>query len=310
MKKQASLLKDFKKKITETPHFEMENPSFDPIQDEYSYIVAKLNLSENDLPKTVLAADFSTKDNECLLKDFDKGLFLGYKRSFNRKRCENCDILSKKIETLEKDLEKIKNVKDIYENKKSYSVKYDFVNYKTGEYYKESTDLLCWWCCHSFKTVPIGLPDKLIDQTFYMYGCFCSLNCVLSYNVDLGDYKVYSRTTLLNVIKQEIYGSDNCYSIQMAPPRHALKAFGGYLSIEDFRNNFYFFKKQYNVIKQPIYKTISINIEEEAEDDSLTKKIKMIRVVNSYTLQRTKPLLRSKNELNSIIEDSGQTGQL
>ena len=52
------------------------------------------------------------------------------------------------------------------------------------------TDICCWWCCHKCD-VPLSLPEKLYDDTFHVFGCFCSFNCAAAYNVNLNDYKIW-----------------------------------------------------------------------------------------------------------------------
>ena len=52
----------------------------------------------------------------------------------------------------------------------------------------ESTNIHCWWCCHKFDNPPCQLPEKYYEKKYHVFGCFCSYNCALSYNLDLDDY--------------------------------------------------------------------------------------------------------------------------
>ncbi len=110
----------------------------------------------------------------------------------------------------------------------------------------EKTDIKCWWCCHNFETVPLGIPMKFYNDNFYLKGCFCSFNCILAYvNDNSTKYKydiIYPnikslRFKLTNKILNEV--------LNQAPPRESLKIFGGELSIEQFRSasNDYIFRR-------------------------------------------------------------------
>ena len=46
-----------------------------------------------------------------------------------------------------------------------------------------NTDIYCFWCKHSFNSIPIGCPLSY-DNTNDIYitdGLFCSFNCTLAY---------------------------------------------------------------------------------------------------------------------------------
>lgn len=112
------------------------------------------------------------------------------------------------------------------------------------------TDVVCWWCTHNFETLPCFLPDKFIDGTFYVIGCFCSFNCAVSYNFNLNDYKTWERYSLINKMYNMIYKKNDI--IHMAPPRETLKKFGGILSIEEFRSNASTCIKEFRLVFPPM----------------------------------------------------------
>lgn len=137
-----------------------------------------------------------------------------------------------------------------------------------------STDICCWWCCHNFETVPIGIPINYNLKTlkFTVKGIFCTFGCMKSYN---NLHKIstkalikflYSKLTgclnvpnkqeykehLEKILDPSIFGDNQEYkdnyidglvqvssdTIQEAPPQSALKMFGGQLTITEFRNSF------------------------------------------------------------------------
>ena len=41
------------------------------------------------------------------------------------------------------------------------------------------TSIYCWWCCHPFSGPPCALPCDYKNDTFKVFGIFCSLNVLL-----------------------------------------------------------------------------------------------------------------------------------
>ena len=103
----------------------------------------------------------------------------------------------------------------------------------------DKTDICCWWCCHKFDNTSCTLPTKYdsLRKRFTFVGVFCSWNCTKAYNFDKCDCLVGQRSGLITLLVQQMYGITRAINIKAAPPRQALKMFGGYLSINEFRNN-------------------------------------------------------------------------
>ena len=160
----------------------------------------------------------------------------------------------------------------------------DFIQ---NESWLHSTNICCWWCCHTFDTVPIGIPIKynLKTNNFIVNGIFCTFGCMIAYNnvnklssivlikflyskltgccnvSNKPQYKEYLETTL----DLSIFGGNlelkNSYitglvviandKIQQAPPQCSLKIFGGQLTINEFRNSFQE-NRIYKMIKYPM----------------------------------------------------------
>jgi hypothetical protein len=105
--------------------------------------------------------------------------------------------------------------------------------------FPETTDISCWWCCHTFKTCPCTLPVEYDAYTkkFKCIGIFCSWGCVKAYNYDLKDRKVDERNSFISLIIKQMYSICTAVSIKSSPPRQTLKMFGGYMTIDEFRDN-------------------------------------------------------------------------
>jgi hypothetical protein len=153
------------------------------------------------------------------------------------------------------------------------------------------TDVCCWWCCHTFDTIPIGLPLEWSSKfkKYRVKGIFCSFACVLAYHCDYnlnsntktmiidlykkltGGYPVEKKEDFISMLYKntkikELFKNDETYKeeyiktlsslieheLEKAPPRCSLKMFGGELDINEFRNASKE-RKIYKMIEYPMY---------------------------------------------------------
>ena len=103
----------------------------------------------------------------------------------------------------------------------------------------ETTSILCWNCCHGFSTRPIPLPTKYDEHKneFHVVGNFCSWGCAKAYSRDYGK-SISSRGTqamTIALLRKRLTG--HIASVTAAAPRVVLKAFGGYMDIEEYRKS-------------------------------------------------------------------------
>ena len=92
---------------------------------------------------------------------------------------------------------------------------------------------------------------EIISKNYFQTdGIFCSFNCCLSFiEKNKKDFTYYySKSLLLKMFK--LYFPNNNINLQKAPNWRLLKDYGGHLSIEEFRENFY--KIEYNDIEDYI----------------------------------------------------------
>ena len=116
-----------------------------------------------------------------------------------------------------------------------------------------SSTYACWYCCHRFDTTPVGIPQMLIEDTFYCYGNFCSYNCALRYLLpeDEDDFAqlqtgtdrfvsddLSDKVQMLELLCHIETGLPFDDSIKLAPKRLTLQLFGGVKTIEEFRSYF------------------------------------------------------------------------
>lgn len=122
-----------------------------------------------------------------------------------------------------------------------------------------SDSIVCYWCCHKFDSTYLGLPMKYKNNVFHVSGCFCSFECMCAYNFysNENNYNIWEIYNLINIMANIMeYGRQ----IYPAPPRKCLKMFGGYMSIDEFRN-FKTSNKIININKTPYV----VNIEQIEE---------------------------------------------
>ena len=151
-------------------------------------------------------------------------------------------------------------------NVKTQVMNINFIDNRSGvQRVCEETDVCCWWCTEKFDTFPCFIPERFNDNKFYVFGCFCSFNCAKRYNIELLDYKVFDRDSLLNRLYSTIYPDSTGSTIQLAGPRESLTKFGGPLSIDEFRANFYITGKDYRLLLPPMVNLVAC-IEERTKE--------------------------------------------
>jgi len=106
----------------------------------------------------------------------------------------------------------------------------------------EKTNIACWWDCYEINNMPFFLPDKFYNGIYYVFGCFCSPNCAMAYNLHMNDNKTHNRYSLVKRMIFDMYGKHE--HLHISPPKEILEKFGGPLSISQFRNKFFLLKKE------------------------------------------------------------------
>jgi len=121
----------------------------------------------------------------------------------------------------------------------------------------------CWWCRYSFTTCPIGLPIEYCphesssrkkiarevaltkanlslerNDFFVTDGLFCSFPCCKAYYNDCRDEIKYRESLTLLLLLYSKLTNHNTITIPEAPHWKLLKAYGGHLTIDEFRQSF------------------------------------------------------------------------
>jgi hypothetical protein len=189
------------------------------------------------------------------------------------------------------------------------NIMYEFINSNNDKKWPDSTNTYCWWCCHPFQGPPCALPEYYKKEKFYVSGCFCSFNCTASYNFSKNEDTMWERYSFLNLMYKKLY-NQKFTKINLAPPREVLKIFGGYMSIEEFRENSLRNDKVFSVVKPPLISIIP-KIEENIANVN-TKNTKGIAPIinenilaktqNNLKLKRNKPITNPNSTLQSFMD--------
>ena len=182
--------------------------------------------------------------------------------------CSKCKI--------NKENEKLQTVKK--EKKKIHQLLFKFKSKMNDtKTWPIKTSVLCWWCCHTFDSIPIPCVIKYdyIRNRYQIQGIFCSWNCSAAYSAK-------NCKSLFNLIKLKYEWTGKRGNIERAPPRAILKSFGGDMSIEEFRKNPFIDRKfisasgKYDFVENMVL---------ESHKEIVSKKKK------KYKLKRNKPLV-------------------
>ena len=213
------------------------------------------------------------------------------------------DKYVKSLEMKIDELKRIINENDIETNTEVFSNDYNIEKISglvllsdNGEFkITEKSDICCWWCCHQFNNIPFPLPNKFYKEKFYIFGNFCSPSCAMSYNLDINDYKVWERNSLIIKLFNSI-SNNQLEEIYPAPPRQRLKIFGGMLDIKNFRKKSIILNSSRFIIP-PMVPIVTL-IEESYKDRNKYKWDKKLNMSRYNKLTKNIKLKRSKKPLN------------
>lgn len=234
-------------------------------EEDEEEIILQLPLSESD--------DEESSSDKNLFTMKDESDFASKKTGTNKfidsiseESTESGGMTSKQLkQELKKQNEMIKRMKEAMANMRKNSfvppdnsafVKSRLINMNLFNINKnnepivvDKTDVACWWCCHNFNTMPCFIPDRICENKYYVFGCFCGYSCAAAYNSNMNDSRSLDRLSLMKRMCHEIYGTSN---IKQAQPREVLLMFGGDVSIEEFRNQSLIHAKEVKVKLPPL----------------------------------------------------------
>lgn len=141
----------------------------------------------------------------------------------------------------------------------------------------EHTDKSCLWDTCPINGIPCFLPDKYYDDTFFVIGSFCSINCAMAYNLQLDDSRVGERYSLLKWMYNKLNET-----IIPSPSYHILDKFGGCMNINEYRKTLKICDKEYRLLLPPM---TYINPTLEEKISSRTKNTRTKTVLDALRLK-------------------------
>jgi hypothetical protein len=95
----------------------------------------------------------------------------------------------------------------------------------------------CFWDTCEFDNSPISIPKHYINNTYHVYGCFCSPECAVAYLMEekIDSSVKFERYQLMNHIYSKVYNFNK--NIKPAPnPYYILDKYYGNLNIQEYRS--------------------------------------------------------------------------
>ena len=171
----------------------------------------------------------------------------------------------------------------------------------------QTSDVACFWCCHTFTNRPVVLPMRDTGEHLQVTGNFCSPECACSYLFDMRQDS-HTRWEQLALLYR-VYGEACQGKIQPAPARNTLKLFGGGLNIIEYRNLIRSHKIRIDIHLPPMVSILATMDTKPIDfyDSSLTKgasetiKERLQKAEEVLRLRRTKPLKAWESTLDACI---------
>lgn len=240
--------------------------------DSYSFLNTTTNLSYDQIVSDNNLNDFINPpaklpeyDGEIDTTDFDN-------ESSKNKETDIRDIW-KKLKVLEHNLH-VNNI----DNKKS----------------------ACFWDTCEFDNPPVYIPKHFMNDTYHVYGCFCSPECAVAYlmeeNIDTSIK--FERYQLINHIYSKVYNYNK--NIKPAPnPYYMLEKYCGNLNIQEYRallRN----ERLFLVVDKPLTRVMP-ELHEDNDDFIINNKI---IPTNNFKLRK---IQRKQTKTNILNERFGLT---
>jgi hypothetical protein len=153
----------------------------------------------------------------------------------------------------------------------------------------------CFWCTCDFDNPSIFIPKHYVEESYHVYGCFCSPECATAYLMEenIDDSSKFERYFLLNNIYSKIYNYSK--NIKPAPnPRFLLDKYYGNLSIQEYRGLLQS-DRLFLIVDKPLTRILP---ELHEDNDAFIINNKIIPS-NTYQLKKQ----HNKQNKNSIVNE-------
>jgi hypothetical protein len=159
----------------------------------------------------------------------------------------------------------------------------------------------CFWDTCEFDNPPIYIPKHFINDTYQVYGCFCSPECAVAYLMEenIDSSIKFERYHLMNHIYSKVY--DYTKNIKPSPnPHYMLEKYYGNLTIQEYRSLLRN-ERLFLVVDKPLTR-IMPELHEDNDDFIINNKI-----IPSNTYQIKKKIQKKQTKTNILSERFGLT---
>lgn len=164
----------------------------------------------------------------------------------------------------------------------------------------ENKKCACFWDTCEFDNPPVYIPKHFINNTYHVYGCFCSPECAVAYLMEenIDSSIKFERYQLMNHIYSKVYNYNK--NIKPAPnPYYMLEKYCGNLNIQEYRSLLQN-ERLFLVVDKPLTR-IMPELHEDNDDFIINNKI---IPTNSVKLRKT---LKKQTKTNILSERFGIT---
>jgi len=142
----------------------------------------------------------------------------------------------------------------IYSENKQYKKVITIISPERYTNPQNDIEVYCWHCSCKIQNSICGIPESYDAEAnqVKMKGLFCSFNCALTFNyyhLNENDDKKQERESLIHMIHKNSKDWKPGDVLKYAPPREALKIFGGYMLHDEFHNNRNIIEVNYDYLK-------------------------------------------------------------
>jgi hypothetical protein len=159
----------------------------------------------------------------------------------------------------------------------------------------------CFWDSCEFDNPPVYIPKFFMNDTYHVYGCFCSPECAVAHLMEenIDSSVKFERYQLINHLYSKVYNYNK--NIKPAPnPFYMLEKYYGNLNIQEYRSLLRN-ERLFLVVDKPLTR-IMPELHEDNDDFIINNKI-----IPSNTYQIKKKLNKKQTKTNILSERFGLT---
>jgi hypothetical protein len=160
----------------------------------------------------------------------------------------------------------------------------------------------CFWDTCEFDNPPVYIPKHFINDTYQVYGCFCSPECAVAYLMEenIDSSVKFERYQLVNHIYSKIYNYNK--NIKPAPnPYYMLEKYYGNLNIQEFRSLLRN-ERLFLVVDKPLTRVMP-ELHEDNDDFIINNKIIPTNNIKLRKIQKKQTKTNILNERFGLVQN-------